>query len=92
MAFSMGELISAVFNGAATPEAAEKYTAQLTALIALYICLVAIFIVGIYIRAVKKRTDLQEERRLFKIWIAWSLIFAILIITAFVFLFLMSAG
>lgn len=90
MAFSLSELVAAVFNGAATPEAAAKYSAQLTALISLYICAIAIFLVGIYIRAVKRRKDLQEERRLFKVWIAWSLIYAILAIAASVLLFLIS--
>jgi len=92
MAFSIRNLVSAVFNGAPTPELAEKYTAQLTALISLYVCFVAIFVVGIYIRAVKKRPGLTEERRLFKIWIAWSLIFSILMIAAYLVYFLFMAS
>jgi hypothetical protein len=92
MAFSIGELVSAVFNGAPTPEAAEKYTGQLTALISLYICFVAIFVVGVYVRSAKKRRELQEERRLFKIWIAYSLIFSILAIAAYLLYFLISAS
>ncbi|WP_442755105.1 hypothetical protein ACNHKD_00135 [Methylocystis sp. JAN1] len=92
MGFSLSELVSALFNGAPTPELAEKYTAQITALISLYICLVAVFLIGLYIRAVKKRPGLQEERRLFKVWIAWSLIFAILMICAYVLYFLLSAS
>jgi large-conductance mechanosensitive channel len=92
MAFSLSELVSAVFNGAPTPELTEKYTAQITALISLYICAVAVFLVWLYIRAVKKRADLTEERRLFKVWIAWSSIYAILMITAFVLYFLVSVS
>ncbi|RTL82398.1 MAG: hypothetical protein EKK29_15930 [Hyphomicrobiales bacterium] len=80
---SLGDLISAVFNGAPTREAAEAYSAQLTALISLYICFVAIFLAGVYVRAVKKRSDLTEERRAFKVWIAYSLIFALLMIAAY---------
>lgn len=90
MAFSLSELVSAIFNGAPTPELAEKYTAQITAVISLYICFVAIFLIGLYIRAVKKRPGLTEERRLFKIWIAWSSIYAVLMIAAFVLYFLAS--
>ncbi len=92
MTFSIRELVSAVFNGAPTPELTEKYTAQLTALISLYICFVAIFVIGIYIHAVKKRPGLTEERRLFKVWIAWSLIFSILMIAAYLFYFLFMAS
>jgi hypothetical protein len=35
------------------------------------------------VRAVKKRSDLTEERRAFKVWIAYSLIFALLMIAAY---------
>jgi cytochrome b561 len=92
MAFSISELVSAVFNGAPTPEAAEKYTAQLTAIISLYICLVAIFVVGVYVRAVEKRPETPEERRLFKTWIAYSAIFSILAVAAYLLYFLISAS
>lgn len=89
---SLSDLVSAVFNGAPTPEATERYTAQLTALISLYICFVAIFIVGIYIRAVNKRQDLDAPRKAFKVWIAWSLMFSILMIAAYVAHYLATAG
>lgn len=79
---SLVDLITAVFNGAPTPEAAEVYSAQLTALISLYICLVAMFLIGVYVRAVKSRSDLREEPRTFKIWIAYSLMFSLLAIAA----------
>ncbi|QGM96829.1 hypothetical protein [Methylocystis parvus] len=91
MAFSLSELVSALFNGAPTPEATERYTAQITALISLYICFIAIFLVGLYIRAVKKRPG-REEGRLFKIWIAWSLIFSILTMAAGLIYFLAAAN
>lgn len=87
----VGNFFSALFNGAPTPEAAEKYTAQTTAVISLYICFVAIFIVGVYIRAVNKRRDLEPRRKTFKVWIAYSTIFAILMIAAYVGFFLVTA-
>lgn len=89
---SLSELISAVFNGAPTPEAAELYSAQLTALISLYICGVAIFLIALYVRAVKKNRALSEERRVFKVWIACSLIFALIVIAAYLLYFFMSVG
>ncbi|PPD43902.1 MAG: hypothetical protein CTY15_08660 [Methylocystis sp.] len=85
---SLSDLVSAVFNGAPTPEATERYTAQLTALISLYICFVGVFMVGLYIRAVNKRQNLDAPRRAFKVWIAWSLMFSILMVAAAVAYFL----
>ncbi len=87
----LSDLVSAVFNGAPTPEAAAAYSAQLTALISLYICFVAVFLVGVYVRAVKARAESLEERRTFKIWIAYSLIFAIVMIAAYVARFYFAA-
>ncbi len=79
---SLGDLVSAIFNGAPTPEAAEAYTAQLTALISLYICFVALFLVGVYVRAIKGRRDMDERRRTFKIWMAYALMLSIAAIAA----------
>jgi hypothetical protein len=82
MRSSLRELIVAVFNGAPSPQAAQTYSAQLTALISIYICLVAVFLIGLYIRRAKRTEGLLVEQRLFKIWMARSLIFAILMIIA----------
>jgi H+/Cl- antiporter ClcA len=91
IAASIGELISAVFNGAPTPEAAETYSAQLTALISLYICGIAIFVLGLYVRAIDRRDNETVERKTFKRWIALSLIFSILVIAAYLILFFNAA-
>lgn len=82
MKASLRELIVAVFSGAPSPQAAQTYSAQLTALISIYICLVAVFLIGLYIRRAKRTEGLLVEQRLFKIWMARSLIFAILMIIA----------
>lgn len=86
----ISDFFSAIFNGAPTPEATATYTAQVTAAISLYICFVAVFVVGVYIRSVNRRKDLDEPRRAFKVWIAWSLIFSILLVAAYVAYFLFS--
>lgn len=82
MRATLSELIVAVFNGAPSPGAAQTYSAQITALISIYLCLVAVFLNGLYIRRAKKAGALSAERRQFKVWIAWSLIFALLMIVA----------
>ncbi len=80
MRASLSELVVAVFVGAPSPEAAGTYSAQLTALISIYLCLVAVSLTGLFIRKTKRAEALMAEQRLFRIWIAWSLIFAILMI------------
>jgi hypothetical protein len=79
---SLSDLIRAIFTGAPTPAETAIYSARLTALISLYICLVATFLVGVYIRAIKKRDGLSVERREFKVWIAFALLASLLIIAA----------
>jgi hypothetical protein len=90
MAFSIREAVSAIFNGAPTPEAAAKYTAQLTALILIYFSFVAIFLMGVYVRAVERKPAVRAESRLFKIWIAYALICSILMIVAYLIYFLVT--
>ncbi len=82
MAASLTELMRAVFTGAPTPEAGAVYSAQLTALISLYVCFVAVFMVGLYIRAARKRDDLSPERQAFRIWLGFSLIASLLVVAA----------
>lgn len=82
MAASLTELIAALFTGAPTPAAAAVYSTQLTALISLYVCLVAMFLTGVYIRAVRARPELSPERRDFRVWLAAALIGALLVIAA----------
>ncbi len=82
MRASFPELIVAVFQGAPSPQAAQTYSAQLTAIISIYLCAVAIFLIGLYIRATGRAEAPSEQGRLFKIWVAWSLILAIAMIAA----------
>lgn len=92
MAASLSELIVAVFQGAPSPEAAARYSAQLTALISAYVCLVAGFVVVYYIRRVKERGGLSPERRAFRIWIAFALLASLLVIVANTLVFYGSVG
>jgi hypothetical protein len=82
MRASLRELIVAVFAGAPSPQAAESYSAQLTALISFYLTLVALFLAGRYLRAVKNDTTALPERRASRVFVAWALILALLLIAA----------
>jgi hypothetical protein len=88
---AIGDLFSAVFNGAPDQASAEKYTAQITAVISLYIVFVAAFLVGLYVRSVKASAALQAERKTFRVWIAYSLLFSILMIAGYLGYFLVYA-
>jgi hypothetical protein len=77
---SFAELVMAVFKGAPSPQAAETYSAQLTAIISIYLCLVAVFLISLYIRKTKRFAAGFAEQRQFKVSIAWSAVFAILMI------------
>ena len=56
------KLVSAIFNGAPNDEV-DKYTTQTTSLIALYVCLVTIFIVGLYVRRLHLRPPANSDRK-----------------------------
>jgi hypothetical protein len=89
---SISDFFSAVFHGAPDAASAEKYTAQVTAVISLYISCVAAFLVGLYVRSVKAGGAFQAERKTFKVWIAYSLLFSILMIAAYLGFFLVHAA
>jgi hypothetical protein len=91
LAASIGDLFSAVFNGAPDQASAEKYTGQITAVISLYIVFVAAFLVGVYVRSVKTNAAIEAERKTFRVWIAYSLLFSILMIAGYLSYFLLYA-
>jgi hypothetical protein len=82
MRASFRELIVAVFNGAPSPQAAESYSAQLTALISFYLCGVALLLAGLYLRAVKRNDALAPEPRRLRVVVAYAAISALLLTAA----------
>ncbi len=80
---SVGKLVSAIFNGAPAHEDPESYTAQVTGLISIYICLVALFLLWLLVRSLTRRAILPE-RRLFVRWMALALAAAIGAIIVFI--------
>jgi hypothetical protein len=89
---SIADFFSAVFNGAPDEASAQKYTEQVTAVISLYIVFVAIFLVGVYVRSVKANPSAENERKTFKVWIAYSLLLSILMIAGYLGYFLIRAA
>ncbi|MGJ0507878.1 MAG: hypothetical protein ACR652_12300 [Methylocystis sp.] len=90
MRASLKDLVVAIFNGAPSAEAAQAYSAQATALISLYICFVAVFLIAIYIRATKRNAALPAAVQLFRVWIAAALMMAVVMIAAVVTWFYLS--
>ena len=59
---SFHQLIGAIFNGVPQNEDVAIYSSQLTSLIAIYICCVAIFLIFHYARRVKNNNNLNSQR------------------------------
>ena len=78
--FSLSKLIRAIFFGAQPGEEAASYTRQLTALIGLYLCGVALFLLWLLLRRVKKNIALNLESQKFFIWMIYAACFSILAI------------
>lgn len=89
--FSLSKLVDAIFNGAPANEDVATYTAQVTSLISLYICLVALFLLALFVRRLSRRQDLSEETKSFWIWMAGALAFSILWIAVYI-VYLLIAG
>lgn len=90
MRASFQELIVAVFAGAPSPQAAESYSAQLTALISFYLTLVALFLAGRYLLSVKNDATAPPERRASRVAVTWALILALLLTAACLVYFYLS--
>lgn len=82
--FSLTKLVMAIFNGAPADEDVAHYTSQVTSLISLYICFVALFLLALLERRLKKRADLSNDSRSFWIWMARAMAFSILWIAGFI--------
>jgi len=82
--FSLPRLVDAIFNGAPANEDVATYTFQVTSLISLYICLIALFLVAIFTRRLAKRQDLTQENKSFWIWMVGALAFSILWIAGYI--------
>jgi uncharacterized membrane protein YdcZ (DUF606 family) len=89
--FSLPKLIVAIFNGAPPNEDVASYTRQITSLISLYICLVALFLLAIFVRRLGKQKSLKEESKSFWTWMAGALAFSILWVAIYV-VYLLATG
>ena len=78
--FSLSKLIRAIFIGAQPGEEAASYTRQLTALIGLYLCCVALFLLWLFLRRVKNKMTLNPESQKFFIWMIYAGCFSIIAI------------
>ena len=90
--FSLSRLVDAIFNGAPANADVATYTAQVTSLISLYICLVALFLLALFVRRLARRRDLTQENKSFWIWMAGALAFSILWITGYIVYLLVIGG
>lgn len=82
--FSLPKLVSAIFNGAPANEDVALYTGQVTSLISLYICFVALFLLALFILRLKKSRRLTEASKSFWTWMTSALAFSIVWIACFI--------
>ena len=78
--FSLSKLIRAIFIGAQPGEELAAYTRQLTAIIGLYLCGVALFLLWLLLRRVKNKMARNAESQKFFIWMIYAGCFSILAI------------
>ena len=90
--FSLRKLVDVIFNGVPANEDVAPYTAQITALISIYICFVALVLIGLYIRRLKRRVDLPADRMAFWIWMTTALAFSVFWIAAYLVYLLATGG
>ncbi len=91
MSFSLTRLINAIFNGTPANENVASYTAQVTYLISLYVCFVALFLLTLFIQRLKKRLDINESSRSLWIWMAGAMAFSIFWIAGYI-VYSLAAG
>jgi hypothetical protein len=91
MSFSLHRLVNAIFNGAPANENVAPYTAQVTSLISLYICFIALFLLALFVRRLQKRLDTTESSKSFWIWMAAAMAFSILWIAGYI-VYSLAAG
>jgi hypothetical protein len=84
VSFSLPKLVNAIFNGAAANEDVASYTSQVTSLISLYICFIALFLLALFILRLKKWRLLSEASKSFWTWMVAALAFSILWIAFFI--------
>lgn len=84
---AVGKLVHAIFNGAPAHENPASYTGQVTGLISIYICLVALFLLWLLAHRAERRVA-SPERRLFMRWMAIALAASVGAIILFILLWL----
>lgn len=84
---AVGKLVHAIFYGAPAHEDPASYTAQVTGLIAIYICLVVLFLLWLLARRAERRVA-SPERRLFMRWMLIALAASVCAIVVFILLWL----
>jgi hypothetical protein len=91
MWLAIQKFISAIFNGVPNDEL-DKYTTQITAVIGLYICFIAIFLTGLYVRRLHNRPPVNLDRKNSLLSVAYSMLFGAGGVAIYIVFFLIAAG
>ena len=91
MLLAIQKFVSAIFNGAPSDELG-KYTTQTTAVIGIYICFVAIFLTGLYVRRLRNRPPINRDRENALLPVTYATLLALGGTAVFIVYFLINTG
>ena len=91
MWLAIQKFISAIFNGVPSDEL-DKYTTQITAVIGLYICFIAIFLTGLYVRRLHNKRPVNFDRKNALLSAAYSMLLGVGGVAIYIVFFLIAHG
>jgi hypothetical protein len=91
MWLAVQKFVSAIFNGVPSDELG-KYTPQTTAVIGIYICFIAIFLTGLYLRQLHNRPPINHDRENTLLTVTYATLLALSGTAIFIVYFLINNG
>jgi uncharacterized membrane protein YhaH (DUF805 family) len=91
MWLAIQKFVSAIFNGVPSDELG-KYTTQTTAVIGIYICFIAIFLTGLYVRRLHNRPPIKHDRENALVAVTYATLLALSGTAIYIVYFLINNG
>jgi uncharacterized membrane protein YhaH (DUF805 family) len=91
MWLAVQKFVSAIFNGVPSDELG-KYTTQITGVIGIYICFIAIFLTGLYVRRLHNRPPTNRDRENAMLPVTYATLLALSGTAIYIVYFLINNG
>ena len=91
MWLTIQKFVSAIFNGVPSDELGN-YTTQTTAVIGIYICFIAIFLTGLYVRRLHNSPPIKHDRGNALVAVTYATLFALSGTAIYMVYFLINNG